>query len=348
MAKYNNLSDYEKQKKVEEIKRECIRLNKKVYWVLKQVGIPKSTYYGWLKSGCKSKSKAPKTVWNKTPLWLENEIIKIRDDIDLYRSQRSPLGISVKLEEHNIFITKTGVWRVLVRHGRNRLFSEPKKVFIIYPKSQEFLEVVCIDDIGITNNKPRELSIFNAIDEFSQELVGITFVTHRINRYDVIELLEQIKTRHSRYPKIVRLDNAKAHVSTMVKEFCRINNIKLQFIDKGTPQQNWPVEAFNGVIQTDLLNSRLWGGWHDLSDKQTVLEDYLIYYNNKKPLNSDPLKRTPREISLGTTLVTTQQRLKIKLLRKYYGQVVARKATLPNINNPVLNATPVLSEMCVS
>ncbi len=62
-------------------------------------------------------------------------------------------------------------------------------------------------------------------------------------------MLEQIKANYGRLPKIVRLDNAKAHISLLVKKYCDQNNIELQFIDKGVPQQNWPVESFNGVIK---------------------------------------------------------------------------------------------------
>lgn len=328
MTKYNILTDYEKQQKLREIKNESNRIRRSKYWILKKLGIPKSTYYDWLKTGGHTKSRAPKIVWNKTPKIIEEAIIKMRDDTTALHSERSLLGIANKF---NGIITKSGVRCILKRHGKNRQFIGTKKTFIIYPRSNKFLEVVCIDDIGITNSKPRELSVFNAIDEYSSESVAILFVNHRINRYDVIELLEMIRKRYGRCPKILRLDNARAHKSRLVKEYCLENNIQLQFTDKGTPQQNWPVEAFNGVLQKDLFGSALWGGWMDLSDKQKRLEKYVEYYNTKKPLESDPLKRTPREIATGVTSPETQRRLKIKLLRKYRGQIVAQQEIIKNI-----------------
>lgn len=334
MNHYNTFSDYEKQKKIREVKNESNRLSKPKYWILKQMNIPKSTYYDWLRNEGKTKSRAPLNVWNKTIVEVENEIIKIRCDSSLYRSQRSCLGISGRLETKDVYISKSGVWQVLKRKGENRKFVDHKKTFIIYPKSQKFLKVVCIDDVGLTNKKPRELSIFNAIDEYSQELVGILFVGHRINRYDVIKLLEIIKKKYGRLPKIVRLDNAQAHHSLLVKEYCRENNIVLQFIDPGAPQQNWPVESFNGVLRRDLLSSRAWGGWSDLSNKQEVLDSYMEYYNNVKRLDSDYLKRTPKEISTANTSVKTQRRLKLKLIRKHYGQTMVPKVIIDkNIND---------------
>jgi transposase InsO family protein len=330
MAQYTTLSDYEKQRKLKEVEEECRRLNKPTYWILKQLGIPKSTYYGWLSTGSTSKSKAPHTIWNKTPKDIEKKIIALRDNTTLRRSERMPAGIATKLEEFGIFMTAAGVWKVLVRYKKNRMFSECKKVFCIFQRASKFFDVVCIDDVALTNRKPREWAVFNAIDEYSQVSVGILFVTHRINRNDVIELLEQIYANYGRFPKIVRLDNAKAHASNVVKQYCFEHCIKLQFIDAGTPQQNWPVESFNGVIKKDLIKTQLWN-WNDGVDRQRILEEYRIYYNMEKRLGSDPLKRTPNEIATAITSSRTQQRLKYKLLRKHYGQVVARQAILKRI-----------------
>jgi putative transposase len=325
MGNYNILSDYEKQRKLKEVEAECLRLSKSKYWVLKQLGISKSTYYDWLQCGGVSHSKAPKKVWNKTEQVIEQKIISIRDDTSLYRSERTPVGIVNRLEKEDVFMTSTGVWGVLKRHGKNKTFVSQTKTFLIYPRAQRFLEVVCIDDIALTNRKPRDLAIFNAVDEYSQALVAILFVHHRPNRNDVIELLEQIRINYGKLPKIVRLDNARAHKSLLVKQYCRENGIQLQFIEPGTPQQNWPVESFNGVLKKDVLKSGLWK-WDRVDDKQQLLNDYREYYNNRKILNSDPLKRTPHEIATAITSVKTQKRLKYRLLRKHRGQVVAKEA----------------------
>ena len=340
MANYTIRSDYEKLLKLKEIDRECIRLNKPRYWILKQMNIPKSTYYDWLKVEGKTKSKAPRHVWNKTRKNVEEKIIYIRNNKDLYRSQRAPNGISTLLEEDNIFMTSVGVWKVLKRKGESRMLITPKKQFIIYPKGEKFLSVVCIDDIMLTNRKPRDTAVFNAIDEYSQSLVAIQHIPHRVNRFDVIYFLKKIKRECGRFPKKVRLDNAKAHISTLVKKYCKHNGMELQFIDPGTPQQNWPVESFNGVIKKDLIEHGFWGS----KDKQKTLDAYKDYYNNTKRLDSDPLKRTPNEIATAITSKKTQQRLKYKLLRKYYGQVAAKQATVKQEAIMLLN----LSEMCVN
>jgi len=340
MANYTILSDYEKQLKLKEIDRECVRLNKSKYWILKQMNIPKSTYYDWLKAGGTTKSKAPHYVWNKTSKEVEEKIISIRKNNALYQSQRSPNGISTLLEEDNIFMTSVGVWGVLKRKGESRVLLTPKKQFIIYPKGEKFLDVVCIDDIMLTNWKPRDTAVFNAIDEYSQLSVAIRFIPHRVNKFDVVSLIKEIKRNYGKFPKKIRLDNARAHSSRLVKKYCEFNNIELQFIDPGTPQQNWPVESFNGVIKKDLIKRYFWGE----KDKQKTLNNYRYYYNNFKRLDSDPLKRTPNEIATAISSKNTQQRLKFKLLRKHYGQVIAKQATLKQQTISLFN----LSEMCVN
>ncbi len=113
-----------------------------------------------MKTGGVSKSRKPKRIWNKTPEIVENKIKEIRSDKTLYKSERTPVGIANKLEDHGIYMSSTGVWSVLKRNGENRRFVDNKKPFIIYPKSEKFLEVVCIDDIMLSNWKPRDLAIF--------------------------------------------------------------------------------------------------------------------------------------------------------------------------------------------
>ncbi len=341
MTNYIIRSDYEKQKKLKEVEQESLRLNKPKYWVLKQMNIPSSTYYDWLKAEGKTKSKAPQNVWNKTSQEIEDKILSIRNNNKLYRSQRAPKGIATLLEEKNILITPVGVWKVLKRKGESRRLVVPKKQFIIYPKGEKFLDVVCIDDIMLTNRKPRDTAIFNAIDEYSQSSVAIRFIPHRVNKFDVISFIEEIERNYGRFPKKVRLDNAKCHISRLVKKYCRRKKVKLQFIDPGVPQQNWPVESFNGVIKEDLIERSFWRE----KDKQAILNSYQEYYNKEKRLGSDPLKRTPHEIATAITSKATQQRLKIKLIRKHYGQVAARQAIL---NLQAILLQPNLSEMCVN
>jgi transposase InsO family protein len=330
MPQYTILSDYEKQLKLKEIEEERRRLHKPIYWILKQIGIPRSTYYDWLRADGQSQSRAPHTVWNKTPDAVEQRIVALRGDIELHRSERMPAGIATALERDGVYMTAAGVWKVLVRHGKSRIFAKPGKVFCLFPRAGKFFDVVCIDDVALTNRKPRDWAVFNAIDEHSQVSVGILFVPHRINRNDVIELLEQIRSNYGRFPKIIRLDNAKAHASIAVKQYCIEHGIRLQFIDKGTPQQNWPVESFNGVIQKDLIATMRWS-WSGNADRQRILDNYRLYYNSQKRLNSDPLKRTPNEIATAITSPQTQQRLKYRLLRKHHGQVAARRAMLKGI-----------------
>lgn len=347
MKKYSTFTDFEKQRLLKSVESECSRLQKPKYWVLQQLGLPKSTYYGWVKTGGVTRSKAPKIVWNKTPDWIEEIVVKIRDDTSLYQSERSFVGIANKLINHGIFLSSVGVWKILSRHGRNKHFAEKKRLYIIYPKADRFLDVVCIDDIMLTNWKPRDLAVFNAIDEYSQECLAIRFLSHRVRQNNVIDLLEDIRRIYGRYPKVVRLDNAKAHASNVVKYYCLRHHIRLQFIDAGIPQQNWPVETFNGVIEIDLINSHIWN-WSQLDRAQSWLDEYREYYNTKKPLRADPLQRTPREISTGITSKTTQMRLKHRLLRKHYGQIIARRAMMNNVDKQAIFTTLNLSEMCVN
>jgi len=330
MCKYIIRTLDDKINLIKQVEQESIRQNKTKSWILKQLNIPKSSYYDWIKNNCKTKKKTAYNIWNKTPEWIEEKVLKLRDDYEAYRSERSPNGISTRLEKYNIFLTGGGIYNILCRKGKNReLIKKRKEPYIIYPKAETFLEVVCIDDIMLSNEKPRDLAIFNAIDEYSESSVGIQFVSHRVNRFDVIELLKKIYAEYGVYPKIVRLDNAQAHQSLEVNEFCTKRGITLQFIDKGKPQQNWPVEVFNNVLKQDMFYGSIWD-WTELNKMQQELDKYRIYYNTEKRKYSDNIQRTPYEIATGITSQNTQKKLKYKLLRKHKGQVYAFTHMLKN------------------
>lgn len=345
MSKYIIRDTNKKRALVKKVKNIQFKTNLPKTKILQSLNIPKSTFYDWIKSNCTNKSKKPHNSPNKIPKIIENKILKRRDNDSKYRSQRSPNGISTYLEQYNVFLTNTAIWKVLKRHGKNReLIGRRKKTYSIFPKGQHFLDVVCIDDIQLSNRKPRDLAIFNAIDEYSQMSLVIKLIHHKVNQFDVLDILREIYRQYGKYPKTLRLDNAQAHHAKKVKEWCKKRGITVQYIDPGKPQQNWPVEVFNNVLQQDIFYSNSVWNWQKIHQMQEKLDDYKKYYNEEKRLYSDKIKRTPYEIASGITNKNTQKRLKHKLSNKYNGQLYTFKKMLKN----AYFTTNSLSEMSVN
>lgn len=315
---------------------------------LAKLGIAKSTYYDWKKNNCEVQKKDPKTVWNKTPSEIEEKIQSYRLSGDALK--QSPARIVERLEQHNGYImTESGVKSVLTRLNINNLLRPRKKRYYIRPKAEKFLEVVSVDDVEFLRFKPRDTYVLNFTDEASYFGVESRVYDHRINGRSIIKGLKSIKQKYGRYPKKIRLDNARAHKAIKVLKFCRKNNIEMDFITKGCPEENWPVESWHRNLNQDIIYRH---GYDAIQEWQKAVDGYLEYHNYRKRLRSDPIQRTPAEIAFAYTTFLTQTRLKMKLLRKHRGQTAVQKyiTQSENVTSPKIPYFKPLfvSEMCVS
>lgn len=315
---------------------------------LAKLGIPRSSYYDWKKNDCKVKSKAPKHVWNKTPENIESKIEEYRLSGDALK--QSPARIMENLEQADDYLmTESGVKSVLVRLNLNGTLRPRKKQYHIRPKADKFLDVVSVDDIEFMRFEPHDTYCLNFSDEASYLGLESKVLGHRVRGYDIIKGLKMIKLKYEKYPKRIRLDNARAHYALKVARFCKKNNIKIDYITKRCPEENWPVESWHRNLNQDLVYRN---GYATLTEWQKAVDDYRYFHNYKKRLRSDPIQRTPAEIAFCYTTPLTQARIKAKLKRKHFGQTSVRKELNPSI---ALQTTKIqylqalsVSEMCVS
>lgn len=175
---------------------------------------------------------------------------------------------------------------------------------------------------------------------------------HRTNAYDVVRGLKMIKQNYGRYPKVLRLDNARAHKSGRVVRFCEKNCIALDFIDKGCPEENWPVESWHRNLNQDLIYRK---GYAAIQEWQKAVDKYRRFHNYQKRLHSDQIQRTPAEIAFAYTTPLTQARIIARLKRKHLGQAKVNRWISPetrraqtNLLNSLQITPNFVSEMCVS
>ncbi len=315
---------------------------------LSKLGISKSSYYDWKKNDCKTKNRAPNHVWNKTPDNIESRIKGYRLSNDALK--QSPARIMENLEQSdNYLITESGVKSVLVRLKLNGTMRPRKKQYYIRPKAEKFLDVVSVDDIEFIRFKPHDTYCLNMTDEASYLGLESKVLDRKIRGYDIIKGLKMIKFKYGRYPKKIRLDNARAHYALKVSIFCEKNNIKIDYITKRCPEENWPVESWHRNLNQDLIYRH---GYATIREWQKAIDDYRYFHNYQKRLRSDSIQRTPAEIAFAYTTPLTQARIKAKLKRKYFGQTSVQRDINPNISIITARIQQLqalsVSEMCVS
>ena len=89
----------------------------------------------------------------------------------------------------------------------------------------------------------RSIRLFNVIDEFNREALGIE-VDFSLPSERVIRSLDQIIDWRGK-PCVIRADNGPELISGKLMEWAGKHQIQIQHIQPGKPQQNAYVERFN-------------------------------------------------------------------------------------------------------
>ena len=93
----------------------------------------------------------------------------------------------------------------------------------------------------------RSIRVFNVIDDFNREALGIE-VDFSLPSERVIRTLKQIIGWRGK-PLAIRCDNGPEYLSAAIVEWARAWSIKLEYIQPGKPQQNAYVERLNKTVR---------------------------------------------------------------------------------------------------
>ena len=124
----------------------------------------------------------------------------------------------------------------------------------------------------------RSFRLFNVIDDFSREGLGIE-VDFSLPSERVIRSLEQIIEWRGK-PSAIRCDNGPEYVSERLQTWAKIQGIEIHYIQPGKPQQNAYIERYNRTVRYDWLNQFLFQGIEEVQDYATA---WLWEYNNERP-----------------------------------------------------------------
>ncbi len=81
-------------------------------------------------------------------------------------------------------------------------------------------------------------------------------------------------------PQSIRCDNGPEYISSKLHDWAKKQNINLQFIQPGKPQQNAYIERFNRTVRHELLNMHL---FEAIEEIETFATNWLWQYNNNRP-----------------------------------------------------------------
>ena len=124
----------------------------------------------------------------------------------------------------------------------------------------------------------RSFRTFNVIDDYNRECLGIE-VDLSLPALRVIRTLERIIEWRGK-PKAIRCDNGPEYISQKIVDWAKTQDIKLQYIQPGNPQQNAYVERFNRTVRHEWLNQFL---FNSIEHAQETAKRWKWSYNNERP-----------------------------------------------------------------
>ena len=124
----------------------------------------------------------------------------------------------------------------------------------------------------------RSIRLLNVIDDFNREALGIE-VDLSLPSHRVIRVLAQVIAWRGK-PKVIRCDNGPEYISATLLNWARSQDIRIEHIQPGKPQQNAYVERFNRTVRYEWLSQYYWS---DLDEVQEFATQWMWRYNHERP-----------------------------------------------------------------
>jgi putative transposase len=158
---------------------------------------------------------------------------------------------------------------------RKRLVREKPEPLAVPQRSNQ---VWSMDFMHDQLEDGRSFRLFNVIDDFNREALGIE-VDFSLPSQRVIRALKQIIDWRGK-PETIRCDNGPENISETVRQWAREWGIRFEYIQPGKPQQNAYVERFNRTVRYEWLSQY---HWRDLEEVRLYATNWMWMYNNERP-----------------------------------------------------------------
>lgn len=123
--------------------------------------------------------------------------------------------------------------------------------------------------------------VLNIIDEGVREALDIVVDTS-ITAVRLVRVLEQLKSDRG-LPSAIRVDNGPEMTAHVFADWCRENEVKINYIEPGKPNQNAYIERFNRSYREEVLDPHIFS---NLSQVRDLSWAWMLSYNEERPHRS--------------------------------------------------------------
>jgi len=317
-------------------KMEIIRMveesNLPVKNTLKELDVPKSTFYGWYRryesggfDGLQDRTGGPNRFWNRIPDTEREKVVKLA----LESPEKTPRELTFDIiDKEGYFISESSVYRILKAFD---LITSP--AYIVLSASDKFKHPTKrINELWQTDFTYFKITgwgwyYFSSIlDDYSRYIIAWKLFS-TMSTSDVQELLDlaiaktgvtKIKVKHR--PRLLS-DNGPCYVSGQLQEYLKDQEIHHIRGRPYHPMTQGKIERFHRSMKNVINLENHYYPW-ELEER---LEKFVNYYNHERYHQSiDNL--TPAAVYAGRRKEILNERAKIK-------QKTMKIRRMKNLNN---------------
>jgi len=122
---------------------------------------------------------------------------------------------------------------------------------------------------------------FNVLDDFNREALAIEIDTS-LPSVRLVRVFEQLKEERG-LPDVLRTDNVQNSWGRSLPNWCEKNNVMIDYIEPGKPNQNAYIKRFNRSYRTEVLDTWL---FRDLDEVREITWAWMLEYNEERDHDS--------------------------------------------------------------
>jgi transposase InsO family protein len=301
---------------------------------LRQLGVPRSTFYGWYQryeaegfDGLYDQKPAPRPRWNAIPEAIQDEVL----DMALERTELSPRELACRYtDEKRYFVSESSVYRILKAAD---LITSP--AYVLLSASDAFQHPTTrVHEMWQTDFTYFRIIhwgwyyLSTVLDDFSRYIIawklsptmGATDVTETLDEALAITGVDQVRVKHR--PRLLS-DNGSAYVSGELRDYLGERRMAHTRGRPYHPQTQGKIERYHRTMKNVVKLENYYFPW----ELEAALRDFVAYYNNER--YHEALDNvTPADAYFGRRyeVVSEREKIKQRTMRKRKKEYLAAMA----------------------
>ena len=301
---------------------------------LRQLGIARSTFYGWYQrysmwgfDGLKARKPAPRPRWNALPPAVRDEVL----DLALERTELSPRELACRYtDEKHYFVSESSVYRLLKAAD---LITSP--AYVLMSASDAFEHPTTrVHEMWQTDFTYFRIVnwgwyyLSTVLDDFSRYIVAwrlgptmsATDVTETLDQALAFTGVDHVRIRHR--PRLLS-DNGSAYLSDELKEYLGERGMTHTRGAPYHPQTQGKIERWHRSMKNVVKLQHYYFPW----ELEAALKDFVAYYNNER--YHEALDNvTPADVYYGRQyeVISERQKIKRRTMQRRKKEYLAAKA----------------------